>query len=148
MKWSVTEIRFYTSTAPFYHVLAIQRKRPTLNPSMTLTLTLLQRFKLDSAINSKQDTPKNMMTIWSLAGKIALTKDEETMYLRKMAPNPVYPQGTTFLDDSAVSNPIITPIELESAEARALNDILSGLQVSAADRVWLPAVLKQLKDVE
>jgi hypothetical protein len=115
---------------------------------MTLTLTILQRIKLDSVISSKQDTPKNMMTVWSLASKIALSPDEESMYLKKLPPSPMNPNGIAIIEESVLSNPNVTCVELESAEARALDDIIKSIQVTSQDRHWLPAVMKQLKDVE
>jgi hypothetical protein len=120
----------------------------TVGALMTLTLTILQRVKLDSAIAAKQDVPKNMLTIWSLASKIALTPHEESMYLKKLPATPMNPSGLTVIEETALLSPNVTPIELESAEARALDDILKTIQVTSQDRHWLPAVMKQLKDSE
>ena len=89
-----------------------------------------------------------MMTVWSLAQKIALAPAEESMYLKKHPPSPMNPNGLAIIEDSVLQNPHVTCIELESAEARALDDILKSIQVTSQDRHWLPAALKQLKDLE
>src|SRR5262249_11403480 len=108
---------------------------------MQLTLTIVQRFKLEEHINRKNDTGhKNLRQLWDLADKIVLADEERSKFVRSIPS-----QGITYIDSDSVKSEEPIAFDVEKAEARALKDLMDTTQLSGADRTWVPAVLKQLK---
>lgn len=113
----------------------------------TLSLTLLQRFRLDMIVGGQEVKTRDRHVLWGLADKLAFTPEEEKMYVEKMPSSMFNPGGSRVLGDAAMAEDTTRDTELTYSEFTQLDEILTrDFTPKVADRVWLGPLLDQMKN--